>query len=91
MDKITAFSFAAKLSDAIAALPDDAKVHGFTTILNTDSKPYTTLLQIHLTEQIIGYPVVNGKQYSGWREKRVWLRPDVFVWWAEDNDDGNDS
>lgn len=90
MNKLTAFTFAAKLADAIAALPDDAEILGYTTTLNIDSKPFTTLLQVHLKAPLSGYPAVNGKQYSGWTEKRVWLKPDVFVWWAEETNDGND-
>ena len=88
MTKNQALEWGAKLIESIAHLPEDAAVHGFELKLNLDAKPYNKMLSIQLSAPV-AYPVItNGKRYSGWQEKRVWLKPDVYIWWSEDVDDG---
>ena len=86
MNKIESFEWATKLMEAISALPDDAEIHNFELVLNTDSKPYRQILDIHLSKPVDGFPATDGKRFSGWVEKRVWLRPNVYIWWPEDID-----
>lgn len=90
MNKLQAMEWGAKLIEAIASMPDNADIHGFQLLLNTDTKPYHKELSIHLSGRI-DMPAVAGNQYSGWHENRVYNRPDVYCWWAEDNKDDADS
>ena len=87
MNRIQAMEWAAKLIDTIAHLPDEADVHGFEIRVNTDAKPYSKVLSIHLSGPVKMPVITNGKRFSGWQEKRVWMKPDVYVWWSEDLED----
>jgi len=86
MNKLKSMDWAAKLIDAINKLPENADIHGFSLILNTDTKPYHMDLSIHLSGPV-DMPAVIAKRYSGWHEARVYTMPDVYAWWAEDNDE----
>lgn len=82
MDKTTAMQWAARLTSAIAELPDDADVRGFNMYLNLDAKPLDMIIAIQLGHPIDAYASI-GNCYSGWHEMRVWFSRYVYFWWAE--------
>lgn len=93
MNRYQTMEWGAKLIEALANLPENADVHGFSIILNTNTKPFHKELAIHLSGKV-DMPAVIGNKYSGWNEMRVYLKPDVYVWWAQsttediEDDDG---
>lgn len=89
MNKLQAMEWGAKLIEAIASMPDNADIHGFTLSLNTDTKPYHKELTIHLSGRV-DMPAVTGKKYSGWHEMRVYTKPDVYAWWSQNTEDDKD-
>ena len=86
MNRMDAMNWAAKLIEAVNNLPENADIHGFQLLLNTDTKPYHMDLSIHLSGRA-DMPAVAGKRYSGWHEVRTYIMPDVYAWWSEDNSD----
>lgn len=87
MTKLDAMIWAAKLNSCLAELPDDAEMHGFQFRLDIERNPMARVLEIQLTKPLDVPIVVNGKRFGGWQEKRAWVRPDVYFWWAEETKD----
>lgn len=85
MTKNEAMEWAAKLIETIAHLPDDADINHFELRLNTDTQPYRNrIMSVQLCGPVKMPVITDGKRYSGWKEKRVWMKPDIYVWWSED-------
>lgn len=87
MNKIEAMSWSAKLTECLADLPEESDVHGWQLHLNMDAKPYNSrVMAVQLTHPINSPAATRGKTFSGWHEMRVYMRPDLYVWWSEENE-----
>lgn len=84
MNKTDALLWTARLHEAIRLLPDDAQIWGFA--MHFDPKIGEHRIDIHLTAPVKWAAVFDGKQFDGWREKRICITPFVYAWWRADND-----